>query len=97
MLKLQPVGHRIIIRCDEALKSSVLDIPQEILAKDRTRTVKGVVEAIGPDAFYDKPSAWAKVGDTVMFAVHAGWVYVEDKVTYRVINDEDLVGRFVDV
>lgn len=93
---LHPKGYRILVRPDEIEETTEGGI---ILAVDKTleraAQKKGTLVAIGETAWKDLGDGepWAKVGDWVMYAQHAGRT-VEDpiaKTTYLMLNDKDLV------
>jgi co-chaperonin GroES (HSP10) len=83
-------------------KSGEIIIPDDVAAKLKTYDV-GVVEAIGDTAFnYASDSKeLCKVGDRVYIIQWAGVVLAEnagysikkkeDQVTYRIVNDEDIL------
>jgi co-chaperonin GroES (HSP10) len=105
-MKLEPAGHRVIVKPDplsaleekemqqyESLQKLNFEIAD---AKDKKRKQSavhtGTLVAIGVNAWkaYDDGIPWAKVGDRVHFAKYGGYVCEEDGVQYRVLNDEDI-------
>lgn len=102
---LIPCGHRVLVEHDkleekdEVYKSATqfgIVIPENSKEKRLTQNAvdTGIIISIGETAwkdFGDKP--WAKVGDYIAFARHAG-KYIEDpadKKEYVILNDEDIV------
>ena len=99
-----PVGHRVLVKqetyeeADEVFKSAKLaglEIIKDKQVRYQDSVDKGTVLAVGDTAWRDfGGSPWAEVGDTVVFAKHAGKKVEdpEDKEThYVVLNDEDIV------
>ena len=101
---IQPAGHRILVEQeqyeehDEVLRSAKragIEIVQDKAVRYQESVDKGVILAIGPTAWKDFGGVnWAEVGDTVVFAKHAG-KRVEDpdneKENLVILNDEDVV------
>lgn len=96
-------GPRILVRRDEtALQkiSNVLHIPEDVLKKDASSCVTGVILQIGEQS-YNLPSQsdrhgnqipWAKVGDRIIFGQCAGArILVEGAEDLVIINDEDVL------
>ena len=99
-----PTGHRVLINqekydeTDEVFASARragIEIVKDKGVRYQESVDKGVVVAVGPTAWKDfGGEPWANVGDTVVFAKHAGKKVEdpEDKDThYVVLNDEDIV------
>lgn len=86
--KLNPVGHRIIIKPDKIEEEQQLEREHGALAatgftvvkpgqqekREKRAVTTGVVVAVGPDAWkvFKAEVPWAKVGDKVEFARYAG-------------------------
>lgn len=105
---VQPLGHRILIRpqnvedVDLVYKAAKqagivgLDLTER---REQGAVDRGHVVAIGETAFKDFGGIpWCNVGDYVAYAKYAGKAIVnpdnpEDK--YLVLNDEDIVVKFV--
>nr|ASN63704.1 co-chaperonin GroES [uncultured virus] len=92
---VKPAGHRVLVKVDEVEEVSAGGI---IIAHDNKNRVKaagvvGTLTKIGPSAWKDfsdgKP--WASEGDRVLYAQHAGYTVDVDGVTFRMMNDEDIV------
>ena len=92
-MAIEPAGHRVLIRPDKVEETSVggIVLVKQHVEREQGATVKGVVLAVGPDAWYDKKSAWAKPGDRVIFAKYAGQVVGEEDDPLRIVNDEDIL------
>lgn len=99
-----PTGHRVLVKqfnyddTDDVYKSARamgLEIVKDKQTRYQDSVDKGVILSIGATAWKDfGGEPWAKVGDTVVFAKHAGKKVEdpEDKDThYVVLNDEDIV------
>ena len=89
-----PLLHRVLVKPVEVeIKKGAIYIPDDVTMRDEQAQIEGVVVALGPEVFSDKPnSVMPKPGDTVMFAKLAGFfVKGVDGQKYRMINDLDLV------
>lgn len=100
-----PVGHRVLVKTenydehDEVYKSAKTNIPGFTIVQDKhvryqASVDEGTIVSCGKTAWKDFGGPWADVGDTVLFAKHAGKPVVdpEDKDThYVLLNDEDIV------
>jgi co-chaperonin GroES (HSP10) len=99
-----PTGHRILVKqevyeeMDEVFKSAKaagIEIVKDKQVRYQDSVDKGVIVAVGATAWKDfGGEPWAVVGDSVVFAKHAGKKVEdpEDKDThYVVLNDEDIV------
>lgn len=98
-----PAGHRVLVKQeqydehDEVVRSAKragIEIVQDKAVRYQDSVDKGVVLAIGPTAWKDFGGVnWANVGDTVVFAKHAG-KRVEDPddkdANLVILNDEDI-------
>lgn len=105
---IRPKGYRVLVKqinyddADDVFKSAKAAIPGFEFVKDKNTRYQesvdiGVVIAIGPTAWKAPEhggSNWAEVGETVVFAKHAG-KRVEDPEDkeghYVILNDEDIV------
>lgn len=99
-----PTGHRILVKqdhyeeADEVFKNARaagIVIQKDANVRYQDSVDKGTILAIGPTAWKDfGGEAWATIGDTIVFAKHAG-KKVEDPsdkdTNYVVLNDEDVV------
>ena len=95
---IQPVGHRILIKTDEAALETEwgFDLGVDKKLEDASM-ISGELVAIGDQAwnafgpdFSGEP--WAKIGDRVMFAKYSGNVVIDPKTgeEYKLMNDEDI-------
>src|SRR5258706_1055932 len=91
---LLPRGRAVLVKPYEpqAVKSSVIAIPQS--ARERLEMVeqRAVVLDIGPSAWHDEPTPRAQIGDRVIFTKFAGYMAIgpADGEQYRLINDRDI-------
>ena len=87
---IQPVGDRLLIKPDPVETKTESGI---VLARnekiERHQTDKGVILAIGEFAWGEKP--WAKVGDYIYYARHAGKFVQDGDEELLIILDEDVL------
>ena len=93
---IQPAGHRVLVKVQEAEETTAngIIIPKAIADKHTEAGIIGTVVAIGPTAWkaFDDGQSWAEVGDVVAFAKYGGFI-LEDPTTkeqFRLLNDEDI-------
>lgn len=89
---IQPVEYKVLIKPEvvEERTAGGLYLPDQSKDKEKMAQVKGVLVAIGGNAFEDW-SGSPKIGDTVYFAKYAGYVVKgEDGEEYRLANDKDI-------
>lgn len=87
-----PVEYKVLIKPEvvENKTSGGLYLPDQTKDKDQMAQVKGVLVAIGGNAFEDWQAA-PEIGDKVYFAKYAGYVIKgEDGEEYRLANDKDV-------
>jgi len=100
-MSLQVCGNRLMIKPDPVeMEHQVKGTNLKILIgtnerAERVATHTGVVEQIGPAAWYDYPEefrGWCKVGDHVVFARHAGKFVIDPETEQEslIINDNDI-------
>lgn len=97
-MRLKAVGHRIIVRpkkIEATIKTesgATLYMPEQTREMEQAGVYEGVVVDIGPDAYYDRPSKWVKIGDRVTFPRYCGrhWPNDKDPELY-ILNDEDIL------
>jgi co-chaperonin GroES (HSP10) len=101
-LKVQAVGHRVIVKPDPVLKKSAGGILLQVDEKrEQASAQKGTVVAVGDMAWKNiaygygiegwKP--WVKVDDRVFFARYSGKQFRDDDnqdEVYIIMNDEDI-------
>ena len=89
---LEPLGHALLCEPYEPeLKGTRVVIPDTVREATRSREMRAVVIAVGPDAWPDVTRR-AEPGDKVLISKYAG-VIVEgplDGRKYRIVNDEDI-------
>jgi len=96
---LQPAGHRVLLKRDTLETKTewgfemVIGTDQRKL--ERAAIDTGIIVSVGPNAWkgWDDGTPWAKVGDEVFFARHAGKVLVDEDTEeeFLIINDEDVL------
>ena len=101
MRKIEPVGHRVLVKVKKVEEKTAggLYLPQQSQESEQYATEEGELVAIGPQAWsaFDDGEPWAEVGDTVTFARYAGKIVEsDDKIKYRLMNDEDIYARIVE-
>ena len=99
-MAIHPVGHRILVKPDAVDDKLKTNWGFEIVADkqlERTVEIYGTLVAVGEQAWkaFGKDftgTPWAKVGDRVMFAMHAGRFVTdpETKEQYLIMSDDDL-------
>lgn len=100
-MAIRPLGHRILVQPDPIEDKLKTEWGFELLADkklERSIDIRGTLVGAGEQAwkafssdFTGKP--WAKVGDRILFAQHAGR-FIEDPETkeeYLIMNDDDLI------
>ena len=88
-----PVGHRILVAVDEVEKKvGLIEMPDAVHEREQLSKATGTIVAIGEDAWADKPSRWAEVGDHVIFAQFSGCDFLIHDKPHRFINDLDIYG-----
>ncbi len=91
---IQPVGHIILVRPDEIVKttaSGIVITTDTHLQREEMAQTEGQVIALGSTAYSDQIIPWCKPGDRVLFAKYAGtYCKGSDGLVYRLINDLDV-------
>jgi len=88
-MNIKPLGDRILVKpliVEEVTKSGIL-IPE---TAEKEKKEQGAVIAIGDGEKIKKLNL--KVGDKVMFGKYAGDEVEIDKVDYKFLKDEDVLG-----
>jgi co-chaperonin GroES (HSP10) len=91
---ITPLGHRIVVLPEEveSKTESGIILHAKSTEREEMAQTKGVVIAIGEDAYNDTPSKWCREGDAVIFAKYSGLLWDgHDGKKYRVLNDLDIV------
>jgi len=91
---ISPVGHNILVRMDEVERTTAsgIVIRDEQADREEMSGTKATIIAVGARAWADQKEPWAKVGDNIMIAKHAGQLWAKGKVKYRVISDLSVCG-----
>lgn len=97
---LQPVEYKILIKPESVeqtdpmlarARAMGLELTQDTTERERMAQVKGVLVAVGGNAFQDWQEPRPKVGDVVYYAKYAGMnVPGADGAEYRLANDKDV-------
>lgn len=100
MMKVRPIGHRVLIKPDkvEEVSKGGIIIAKPAIDKEQLGQVTGIVLAIGEDCWreYDKP--WCQVGDRVLYQRYAGMRVPDNECEggFRsdmvLLNDLDITG-----
>lgn len=91
---ITPLGHRVLVLPEEVEKRTEAGIILHGTYSEREEMaqMKGLVIAVGEDAYGDTASVWCGEGDSVIFAKYAGLLWDgQDGKKYRVLNDLDIV------
>ena len=93
MTQWKPCGNKILVQMDQVEKYSAggIALPTMKTERDEMTQMIGTIVAVGPNAWADQPTIWAKPGDRVKFAKFAGFVHEEGGTKYRVMHDLDIV------
>lgn len=95
-----PVEYKVLVRPEEVEQKSAggLFIPETVRDKERYAKERGVVVAIGSNAFTDPDWENApEIGAMVLYDRYAGsMVKGNDGVDYRLINDKE-IGAILEV
>jgi co-chaperonin GroES (HSP10) len=91
---VQPVEFKVLVLPDpvQDKTSGGLFIPDTTKDREKHRTVKATLVAVGGNAFEGWDAPLPVVGDRVYLAMNAGmFVTGFDGLEYRMINDKDIV------
>lgn len=89
-----PLGHRVLVLPEEIETKTEAGIILHGIYSEREEMAqtRGLVIAIGEDAYCDTKSKWCDEGDQVIFAKYQGLLWDgQDGRKYRVLNDLDIV------
>jgi chaperonin GroES len=95
---IQPVEYKVLIKPEqiEEKTASGIILTAQTKEKDQMAQVKGVLVAIGGNAFEDWMSPRPEIGNTIYFGKYAGFVVNGiDGEEYRLCNDKDICGIIV--
>lgn len=98
---IDPCGHRVLVKVQQSERKTAagIVIPDNVAEKSQRDQVKGVITAIGANAWkaFDDGQPWASLGDLVLFSRYGGKIVFDDDGTeYRILQDEDIVARVSD-
>lgn len=91
---IEPAGYRVLVEPD-AVEDS---IPEELRKmgfkmenkREQDAVICGTLVKVGPTAWKEQDSPWAKEGDKVYFAKYGGHKIKDGEKEYRLLNDEDI-------
>ena len=87
---IHPKGWRILLRpleVEEKTASGIIISTKENSDREQMANTTGEVIEVGEEC-----NTWCKPGDRIVHAKYAGLIYLgKDDVTYRLVNDEDIV------
>ena len=93
-----PTGWRILIMpyTPPKVTKGGIEIPDEVLDRERLAINVGLVMAVGPLAYKDESkfgseSPWCKKNDWVMFGKYAGSRFSIDGGELRLLNDDEIL------
>lgn len=102
---VEPFEYKVVLKMEDVeetdpelrrMKAAGLALPPELKQKEQQGGQRGVVIAIGGNAFEDWKGRAPKVGDRVYTARYPGFQFTgEDGQQYRMVNDKDLCGVIV--
>lgn len=93
---LRPLGKAVlVIPYEPEVKKSVIAIPDNIRQNLQTLETRGIVLAIGDDAWSDESKPRAAIGDKVLLSRLAGVMAKgtakgHENTLYRLVNDRDI-------
>lgn len=91
---ITPLGHRVLVLPEviETKSAGGIIMPDVLNQREEMAQTKGMVIAVGEDAYNDTPSVWCGEGDEVVFAKYSGLLWDgQDGKKYRILNDLDIV------
>jgi co-chaperonin GroES (HSP10) len=90
-------GHRVLLISPQAeeVTASGLILSRKTVDENKATAVLARVVEIGPDAWSDKSTDFAQVGDTVLIGQYVGKFHKSelDGLEYRFVNDLDIISR----
>ncbi len=94
---IEPCGHFLLVEIEkvEEVTPSGLILVKGQREREQQSSCDGVIIAIGPDAWFDKKTRWANIGDKILIEKYAGFVIDSEKYGYgdrvlRLVNDEQV-------
>lgn len=88
-----PVEYKILIKPEDVERKteSGIILTEKVTDREKLAQVRGVLIAVGGNAFEDWQEPIPKVGDTISYAKYAGLIVKgNDDVEYRLANDKDI-------
>lgn len=92
----EPANNKVVVLPDSVPKYSAggIAMPDDLVEKEEYAQIFAQLVAIGPDAWKDRKTPPAGVGDRVMIAKFTGQLFTgADGRRYRVIHDLDIIGK----
>ena len=87
---IHPRGWRVLLKpleVEEKTASGIIISTKENSDREQMANTTGEVIEVGEGC-----NGWCKAGDRIVHAKYAGLIYLgKDGVTYRIVNDEDIV------
>lgn len=96
-MKITPTGHHVLIELEEVeekfSKQSKLIMPEKTKDREQAGAQYARVLAVGPEAWDNRATVWAEVGDRVITARYPGaqFDFDDDYRRQRVINDDEII------
>lgn len=91
---LKPLGRAVLVKHHkvDALRSSVIEIPEAVRQNMQMLEQHATVIEVGSSCWHDEPAPRAAVGDRVIVTKFAGFIAVgpADGEMYRLVNDRDI-------
>lgn len=92
----EPANNKVLVLPDPVSTHSAggIAMPADLIEKQEYAQIFATLVAIGPDAWKDRKTPAAGVGDRVMIAKFTGQIFTgPDGRRYRVIHDLDIIGK----
>lgn len=70
-MKIKPLGFYVLVEMEQVRKGGVIELPEDIIAKEQDATSVGYVRAIGPTAFAGYPGCDINDSSSPLTAVEA--------------------------
>lgn len=89
-----PTGYHLLIAIPEVEEKTSGGIirPDDLVAKEKTASIFGLVVRIGPEAYKDSDKfpdgPWCQEGDFIIFRSYSGTRLKIDGQEFRLINDD---------
>lgn len=96
-MNIRPTGHHVLIELEKIeaeFKETKLIMPDKTKDREQAGAQVARVLEIGPEAWEDRPTPWARVGDQVITVRYPGAQYDHDgeDSRKRIINDDEIIG-----